>query len=189
VAPAWLLLVAPFAAGCSSAEAADDEPADIEILTLHEVAAQVTVSKGYELTRLDEPEVQEGVGGVILLNSELVAQGTFKEKGTDSTVEGGIIIGSMHGQCTTSGGGLSLRQKGKLGTVAKCEQALNFYDRGQVIVSGLIEQQRFEDNHPQSLAVLGGTGDFVGVTGEIVVTQLVFPGLIKQLELRLRSPQ
>ncbi len=188
--PACFLTLAPLAAaGCASAEAADNDAADVEVLMLHEVAKQITVSKGYELTRLDQPDVQDGVGGAILLNSELIAQGTFRENGTDSSVEGGTVIGSMHGECTTSGGGLSLRPKGKLGTVAKCEQALSFYDRGQVIVSGLIEQQSFEDNQPQSLAVVGGTGDFVGVTGELVVTQLVFPGLIKQLELRLRSPQ
>lgn len=184
----WLAATMPLAAvACSSAAASDaTEP---EIIVLHEVAKQVTVSKGFELARLDGPDVEEGVGGAILLNSELVANGTFHEMGTDSTVKGGKVIGTMHGECMTSGGDLSLRRGAKRGTVAKCEQAMNFYGRGQVILSGLVEQQSFEDDVPQSLAVLGGTGDFVGVTGELVVTQLVFPGLIKKLELRLRSPE
>lgn len=182
------LLLGVVLVGCSRAEAADPAKG-FETLVMHELASQVTVSKGHELARLDGPKVEEGVGGAILLNSELIIDGTFVEAGADSTVEGGRVIGTMHGECMTSGGALSLTVGGTLGTIAKCEQALNLHDRGQVIVSGLIEQQNFEHNQPQSLAVLGGTGDFVGVTGELVVTQLVFPGIVKHLELRIRRPQ
>ena len=176
-------------AACSTAEALDPGPLEPETLIMHEVARQITVSKGYEMTRLDGPKVEEGVGGAILLNSELIVGGTFQEAGLKSTVVGGNVIGTMHGGCMTTGAGLSLTQGGAPGTVAKCEQGLNFYGRGQVLVSGLIEQQNFEHNVPQHLAVIGGTGTFVGATGELIVTQLVFPGVVKQLELRLVRPQ
>jgi hypothetical protein len=175
-------------AACSTAEALEPGAAQPETLVMHEVARQITVSQGYEMTRLDGPKVEEGVGGAILLNSELVVGGTFREAGLKSTVEGGNIVGTMHGACITTGAGLSLTSGGMPGTVAKCEQALNFYGRGQVLVSGLIEQQNFESNVPQQLAVIGGSGSFVGTTGELIVTQLVFPGVVKRLELRLVRP-
>lgn len=178
-----------FLASCSTAEALDPGPSQPETLVMHEVARQITVSKGFELTRLDAVKVEEGVGGAILLNSDLIVGGTFQEAGLKSTVTGGNVIGTMHGSCITSGGGLSLTSGGMPGTIAKCEQGLNFDGRGQVLVSGLIEQQSFEHNVPQHLAVIGGTGNFVGATGELIVTQLVFPGVVKQLELRLVRPQ
>lgn len=186
---AFWTAVLPFAlVACSTAEALDSDAGGSETLVLHERARQVTVSQGYELTRLDGPEVEADVGGAILLNSDLIVDGTFHEDGLRSTVEGGQVVGTMHGICTTTGGGLSLTPDGNLGTIAICEQGLSFYDRGQILVSGLIEQQSFEDNVPQHLAITGGTGTFVGVEGELIVTQLVFPGLIKRLELRLERP-
>ena len=175
-------------ASCSTAEALDPDPGEPEVLVMHEVARQITVSKGYEMTRLDGPKVEEGVGGAILLNSELIVNGTFVDAGLKSSVEGGSVIGTMHGGCLTTGGALSLTPAGTPGTIAKCEQALNFYGRGQVLVSGLIEQQNFEHNVPQRLAVVGGTGTFVGAKGELIVTQLIFPGVVKRLELRLERP-
>lgn len=175
--------------GCSSAEATEPAAGEPEIVVLHELAKQVTVAQGFELLRLDGARVEDGVAGAILLNSELIVNGKFKSRGLASTVEGGLVVGTMHGVCTTTGGGLSLTSGGMLGTVAKCEQGLNFYGRGQIVVSGLIEQQDFEHNEPQHLAVLGGTGTFSGVRGELIVTQLVFPGVVKKLELRLERPQ
>jgi hypothetical protein len=188
---AWhgLLLTCLAQEACSTAEALDPVESEPEVLVLHELARQVTVAQGFELLRLDSAKVEEGVGGSILLNSDLIVNGTFKDQGISSTVEGGLVVGTMHGICTTTGAGVSLTSGGMPGTVAKCEQGLNFYGRGQVVVSGLIEQQDFEHNEPQHLAVLGGTGAFVGVTGELVVTQLVFPGVVKKLELRLERPR
>jgi len=184
MAPLCLLLSA-----CSTAEAHEPAEPASETLVLHELARQVTVAQGFELVRLDAAKVEEGVAGAILLNSDLIVDGTFKPSGLSSTVDGGRVVGTMHGQCTTTGGGLSLTLGGAPGTVAKCEQSLNFYERGQVLVSGLIEQQNFESNVPQHLAVIGGTGSFVGVRGELTVTQLVFPGVVKLLSLRLERPR
>lgn len=183
--PLWMSLLPLVLVSCSTAGALEPESLDTEVLVLHERARQITVSTGSGLARLDGDRVEEGVAGAILLNSELILDGTFREAGLQSTVEGGRIVGTMHGQCITVGGALSLAPAGTPGTIAKCEQALNFYDRGQVLVSGLIEQQNFEHNMPQQLAVLGGTGKFAGATGELTVTQLVFPGVVKKLELKL----
>jgi hypothetical protein len=181
----WTVLLPLALIACSTAGAVDQSLPEVETLIMHERARQVTVSTGHGLARLDSNTVEEGVAGAILLNSDLIVDGVFRDAGLSSTVEGGRIVGTMHGQCTTVGGALSLSAAGTPGTIAKCEQGLNFYDRGQVLVSGLIEQQNFEHNVPQHLAVIGGTDRFVGAVGELIVTQLVFPGVIKRLELRL----
>src|SRR5262245_22944960 len=149
-----IVLLALTLPACSSSEALDPPASSGETLSLLELARQVTVTKGFELTRLDAPSAEEGVGGAILLNSELILDGVFKEAGLQSTVEGGRIVGTMHGQCTTTGGAMSLANGGLLGTIAQCVQSLNFYERGQVVVSGLIEQQNFEHNAPQTIAVI-----------------------------------
>lgn len=91
----------------------------------------------------------------------------------------------LHGVCTNVGGNLSLAADGTPGPVGKCEQALNIRDKGPILVSGLIEQDRFEAGATQRLAVAGGTGAYQGASGELAVAQVTFPGIIKRLELTL----
>jgi len=73
------------------------------------------------------------------------------------------------------------------GSVAECEQAINLHGRGQIQVSGVIQQEEFEAGVEQILTVTGGSGEFLGVWGELRVTQLTFPGVVKKLDLTLRT--
>jgi hypothetical protein len=74
----------------------------------------------------------------------------------------------------------------------RCSQTIAFvgeagepFARKQLQLEGIVDQVGFEAGKPSYLAVTGGTGRYKGVSGEAVVTQLVFPN-IKRIQIALR---
>ena len=74
----------------------------------------------------------------------------------------------------------------------RCAQTIAFvgddgepFARKQLQLEGIVDQVGFEAGKPSYLAVTGGTGRYRGVSGEAVVTQLVFPN-IKRIQITLR---
>lgn len=189
-----LLLSAAMASGCAdrNAESAEAPRTTFERTSARylERATQVAVGTSGELIRLDAigSPVPEGVGNTIFLNSELIEGGTHVEGTFPPEVDGGTVVGTSHGICRHLGGGLSLEPEGNPGLVGKCEQFLVLDGEGQVVVAGMIHQDDFEAGVPQTLAVVGGTGRYRGAWGELTVTQLTFPGILKQLDLDVYIP-
>jgi hypothetical protein len=163
------------------------QPKQRPFLTLFEVSKQVSIVDNPAF-RLDiNQPADPRVGDALLLNSDLVLGGDLVQTPFPH-VEGGKNVGVMHGICTTVGANLKLTnsEDEPLGTAAKCEQSLVVQNRGQIVISGLINQVAFEAGIPQTLAITGGTGDFQTMRGEVRITQLVFPGIVKKVEIFIR---
>jgi hypothetical protein len=156
------------------------------VLTLFEVSKQVSIIDATAF-RIDlNHPADPRVGDTLLLNSDLFLGGTLVQIPFPH-IEGGKNIGVMHGLCTTVGANLKLSTSANEpnGLVAKCEQSIIVQGRGQIVISGMINQTAFEAGMTQVLAITGGTGDFQRARGEVRITQVTFPGIIKKIEISL----
>ncbi len=66
-----------------------------------------------------------------------------------------------------------------------CTMTFIFDGRGQIVAEGAMDENTFERGQSSTMAVVGGTGEFVAMQGEVEMTLLVLPGVLIKTDIRL----
>lgn len=66
-----------------------------------------------------------------------------------------------------------------------CVMAFVFEGRGQLVAEGYMDENSFEGGETATLAVTGGTGEFIGAKGEATLELLQLPGLLIKTRIEL----
>ena len=121
------------------------------------------------------PQPTQGTGLVALMQSNL----------HDMVTDEGV--GQQIAQCTT------VTQEGNLedqpvGQISMCYQTLVLHDRGRIMMHGPVNRSNFHDNDAQqTLAIIGGTGEFVGASGETITYESEIAENIHVFEVYLQK--